>query len=75
MQGEKQTIKPETVTPEAKTPTWRKPRKGQGRAGFRRKVRIILTPQPNKPAHVMSKPDIQKFEITTQSQAPLHANP
>ena len=63
-QTNKQTIKPMTVMPEVKTPTWRKPRKGQGRAGLRRKVKIITPPQPNKPAQVMPKPDIQIPKIT-----------
>ena len=38
----KQTLKPITVTPETKAPTWRKPRLGQGRAGLRRKVKMVI---------------------------------
>ena len=38
---EKQTLKPITVTPETKTSTWKIPRLGQGRAGLRRKVKIV----------------------------------
>ena len=58
---EKQTLKPITVTPETKTPTWNKPRLGQGRAGFKRRVNIVTLPQPNKPPQVTHKPDKQKF--------------
>ena len=41
---EKQTLKPTTVTTETKTPTQTKPRLGKGRAGLRRKVKLVDTP-------------------------------
>ena len=44
---------------------------GHGREGLRRKVNIVTSPQAYKPAQVMSKPDIQRSENTTQPQATL----
>ena len=47
IQPEKQTLKPILVSPETKTPTWKKPRLGQGRAGLRRKVKVVTRSQPD----------------------------
>ena len=52
---EKQTLKPIIVTPETKTPTWKKPRLGQGRAGLRRKVKMVTPPQSTKSVPLMPK--------------------
>ena len=53
VQPEKQILKPIIVSPEVKTLTWKKPRLGQGRAGLRRKVKMLTPLQPNRPAQVV----------------------
>ena len=68
---EKQALKPIIVSPEAKTSTWKKPRLGHGRAGLRRKVKVVTPSQPNKPAEEVPLSDKQKSEITAQPQAIL----
>ena len=65
VQPEKQTLKPIIVSTEVKIPTWKKSRLGQGRAGLRRKVKVMHS-QPNKPAQVEPIPlEKQKSEIPT----------
>ena len=64
-----------TVASEVKIHLWRKPRIGQGRAGLRRKVKSVTPPPPSKAAQVISKPDLQHPEITTQPQASLKPKP
>ena len=63
------------MTPETKTFTWKKPWLGQGKAGLKRKVKMVTSLPPNKPAQVTPKTDKQKFEITTQTQATLGSEP
>ena len=64
-----------TVASEVKTLSWRKPRIGQGRTGLRRKVSCVTPPSPSKAAQVISKPDLQNPEITTQSKPSLKPKP
>ena len=72
---EKQTLKPITVTPETKNPTWKKPKLRQGRAGLRRKVKVVTPPQSIKPVPVMPKLEKQKTETTTQPQVTVGSKP
>ena len=41
------TVKPTVTQTEVRTPTY-KPRVGQGRAGIKRKVKIVTPPQPKQ---------------------------
>ena len=70
-QHEKQTLKPVIISQEVKTPTWKKPRLGQGKAGLRRKVKVVTPSQPNKPAQVVPPSERQKSEVTLQPQASI----
>ena len=66
----KQAIKPTTVSTEVKITVCRKPRIGQGRAGLRRKVKMVPPSQPNKPAQVVPLSEKQqKTKIREQPQA------
>ena len=60
---ETQALKPLIVSPEGKTPTWKKPRLGQGRAGLRRKVKVVTPSQLNKLAQVVPLSEKQKSKI------------
>ena len=46
---EKQVVKPTTVLTETKQ-CWEKLRLGQGRAGLRRKIKMVMPSQPNQSA-------------------------
>ena len=66
----KQAIKPITVSTEAKTTVCRIPRIKQGRAGLRRKVKVVTPSQPSKPAQVVPHSEKQhKSKIREQLQA------
>ena len=74
VQPGKQVIKPIVVT-EIMTPTQIKPRIGQGKAGHRRKVKILTLSQPYKHTQMLRKPDVHKSEVATQMQTVLESRP
>ena len=49
----------------------KKPRLGQGRAGLRRKVKLVIPSQPNKPAQVVPPSERHKSENTLQPHASI----
>ena len=63
------------VATEVKASTQIKPRKGQGRAGLRRKVKNCTPPQLNTPTQVTNKPVLQNCKSTTQPQTSLETGP
>ena len=68
MPPEKQVTKPMIAAIEKKAPIQHKPRSSQGRAGLRRKVKISISPYPDKPTQVANQPNIHKHVKAMQPQ-------
>ena len=69
MTPERQTVKPTVTQTEVRSPTY-KPRVGQGRVGLRRKVKMVILPQPMQV--IPSIAEKQKLEIMTQPEIISH---
>ena len=77
IRSERQTVKPTVTQTEVRTPTYR-PRVRQGRAGIRRKVKMVIPPQPKQVIPSISeKPKSRNYgtasSSTTNRACPIHS--